>query len=274
MAWVLVRDRFRGKSLVDAVLDLPFALPTIVAGLTLLALYGPSSPFGDRHRLHEDGDPGRVPVRDPAVRRPRGPAGAARARHGNGGGGRLARRGLVRGLPADHLPEPVPGDPLRRRALVRPRRGGVRRGRPDLREPAVQDRGLGRLHLRPAPVGQRHRCGGRLGAAPADLARRPARESARFAAGRRGTTMSRYAPAARRARLPRRAPVVPCRADLLPGVRARNRPRLGRGHDSTGAACAGADALDRGHRGAGQHRLRDHPRADARPHAPARAAGS
>jgi len=46
MAWVLVRDRFRGKSLVDAVLDLPFALPTIVAGLTLLALYGPSSPFG------------------------------------------------------------------------------------------------------------------------------------------------------------------------------------------------------------------------------------
>ena len=46
MAWVLVRDRFRGKSVVDAVLDLPFALPTIVAGLTLLALYGPSSPFG------------------------------------------------------------------------------------------------------------------------------------------------------------------------------------------------------------------------------------
>jgi sulfate/thiosulfate transport system permease protein len=46
MAWVLVRDSFRGKSVVDAVLDLPFALPTIVAGLTLLALYGPNSPFG------------------------------------------------------------------------------------------------------------------------------------------------------------------------------------------------------------------------------------
>jgi sulfate transport system permease protein len=40
-AWVLVRDDFRGKSLVNAVIDLPFALPTIVAGLTLLALYGP-----------------------------------------------------------------------------------------------------------------------------------------------------------------------------------------------------------------------------------------
>jgi len=46
IAWVLVRDSFRGKSLVNAVIDLPFALPTIVAGLTLLALYGPKSPVG------------------------------------------------------------------------------------------------------------------------------------------------------------------------------------------------------------------------------------
>ncbi|MFL5960736.1 MAG: sulfate ABC transporter permease subunit CysT [Gaiellaceae bacterium] len=45
-AWVLVRDDFRGKILVNAVIDLPFALPTIVAGLTLLALYGPRSPLG------------------------------------------------------------------------------------------------------------------------------------------------------------------------------------------------------------------------------------
>jgi sulfate transport system permease protein len=45
IAFVLVRDDFRGKSLVSAVIDLPFALPTIVAGLTLLALYGPQSPF-------------------------------------------------------------------------------------------------------------------------------------------------------------------------------------------------------------------------------------
>jgi sulfate/thiosulfate transport system permease protein len=45
IAWVLVRDRFRGKGVVDSVIDLPFALPTIVAGLTLLALYGPSGPF-------------------------------------------------------------------------------------------------------------------------------------------------------------------------------------------------------------------------------------
>lgn len=45
-AWVLVRDDFPGKSLVNAVIDLPFALPTIVAGLTLLALYGNDSPVG------------------------------------------------------------------------------------------------------------------------------------------------------------------------------------------------------------------------------------
>jgi sulfate transport system permease protein len=46
IAWVLVRDEFPGKRVVSAVIDLPFALPTIVAGLTLLTLYGPDSPFG------------------------------------------------------------------------------------------------------------------------------------------------------------------------------------------------------------------------------------
>jgi len=46
IAWVLVRDDFRGKSIVNSIIDLPFALPTIVAGLTLLALYGPGGPFG------------------------------------------------------------------------------------------------------------------------------------------------------------------------------------------------------------------------------------
>ncbi|HEU5277721.1 MAG TPA: sulfate ABC transporter permease subunit CysT [Gaiellaceae bacterium] len=45
-AWVLVRDDFRGKAAMNAIIDLPFALPTIVAGLTLLALYGPKSPVG------------------------------------------------------------------------------------------------------------------------------------------------------------------------------------------------------------------------------------
>src|SRR5205814_4505978 len=44
IAWVLVRDEFPGKRLVNALIDLPFALPTVVAGLTLLALYGPKGP--------------------------------------------------------------------------------------------------------------------------------------------------------------------------------------------------------------------------------------
>lgn len=46
IAWVLVRDRFWGRAVLDLVIDIPFALPTIVAGLVLLALYGPSSPVG------------------------------------------------------------------------------------------------------------------------------------------------------------------------------------------------------------------------------------
>ena len=46
IAWVLVRDDFRGKRVLDTFIDLPFALPTIVAGLVLLALYGPRTPIG------------------------------------------------------------------------------------------------------------------------------------------------------------------------------------------------------------------------------------
>jgi len=46
IAWVLVRDRFPGQGIVNAIIDLPFALPTIVAGLTLLTLYGSRGPFG------------------------------------------------------------------------------------------------------------------------------------------------------------------------------------------------------------------------------------
>jgi sulfate/thiosulfate transport system permease protein len=46
IAWVLVRDSFPGQWAVDVLLDLPFALPTIVAGLTLLSLYGVNGPFG------------------------------------------------------------------------------------------------------------------------------------------------------------------------------------------------------------------------------------
>jgi sulfate transport system permease protein len=46
LAWLLVRDEFPGKGVVNAVIDLPFALPTIVASLILIELWGPDSPFG------------------------------------------------------------------------------------------------------------------------------------------------------------------------------------------------------------------------------------
>ncbi|WP_332644356.1 sulfate ABC transporter permease subunit CysT [Aeromicrobium sp.] len=46
IAWVLVRDEFPGKRILEVIIDIPFALPTIVAGLVLLSLYGPQSPLG------------------------------------------------------------------------------------------------------------------------------------------------------------------------------------------------------------------------------------
>lgn len=46
IAWVLVRDRFFGQRALEVLIDIPFALPTIVAGLVLLSLYGPDSPLG------------------------------------------------------------------------------------------------------------------------------------------------------------------------------------------------------------------------------------
>ena len=110
----------------NAVIDLPFALPTIVAGLTLLALYGPRSPIGDQRRVHAHGDRARAAVRDAAVRRPHGAAGAARARPRDGGGRALARRARAARLPPHRAAEHPPGDPLRRRARVR---AGGRRDR-------------------------------------------------------------------------------------------------------------------------------------------------
>ena len=89
---MLVRDHFRGKAVVNALIDLPFALPTIVAGLTLLALYGPSSPIGVNVALTKAAVLlALLFVTLPFVD-PRGAAGAARARPRDGGGRGVARR--------------------------------------------------------------------------------------------------------------------------------------------------------------------------------------
>jgi sulfate/thiosulfate transport system permease protein len=46
VAWVLVRYEFPGKRIIDAAVDLPFALPTAVAGIALAAIYAPNGPIG------------------------------------------------------------------------------------------------------------------------------------------------------------------------------------------------------------------------------------
>jgi len=46
IAWTLVRYEFPGRRLIDAIVDLPFALPTAVAGIALTALYAPNGPLG------------------------------------------------------------------------------------------------------------------------------------------------------------------------------------------------------------------------------------
>ena len=60
IAWILVRDDFPGKRSVNALIDLPFALPTVVAGLTLLTLYGPESPVRAESCVHSATQPARL----------------------------------------------------------------------------------------------------------------------------------------------------------------------------------------------------------------------
>src|SRR6185312_1302617 len=46
VAWVLVRYRFPGRRILDAIVDLPFALPTAVAGVALTTIFAPQGPLG------------------------------------------------------------------------------------------------------------------------------------------------------------------------------------------------------------------------------------
>src|SRR5438876_5213330 len=55
IAYVLTRYRFVGRGFLSAVVDMPFAVPTLVTGVMLRALYGPASPIGSflqGHGLH------------------------------------------------------------------------------------------------------------------------------------------------------------------------------------------------------------------------------
>ncbi len=77
VAWVLVRYPFPGHRVVDAIVDLPLALPTAVAGIALTALYAgngwlgaPLERAGRQGRVHAARDHGRAHLHRPAVRRP------------------------------------------------------------------------------------------------------------------------------------------------------------------------------------------------------------
>src|SRR5664279_1136776 len=53
VAWVLVRYTFPGKRVIDALVDLPFALPTAVAGITLATIYAPNGWIGHYFAAHD-----------------------------------------------------------------------------------------------------------------------------------------------------------------------------------------------------------------------------
>ena len=108
IAWVLVRDSFAGKSVVNAIIDLPFALPTIVAGLVIMArctapdadrLHHRLAPFRRERDVYARRDLRRAAVRHAPLRGPDGAAGAHRARHGAGGRGTVTRGERVHDLP-------------------------------------------------------------------------------------------------------------------------------------------------------------------------------
>ena len=190
-AWVLVRDDFRGKSLVNAIIDLPFALPTIVAGLTLLALYGPTSPIEINVAFTQTAIVlALMFVTLPFVVRTVQPVlqeldpELEQAAHSLGASQLTTFRRIV-------FPNILPGDPLGRRARVREGGGRVRLARDHHRQHPVRHRrsrpstssGASKAATRPAPPPSPSSCS-------RSRSSRCSR-SAPSATSRRGTTVSR-----------------------------------------------------------------------------------
>ena len=99
LAWALVRYTFPGKRIVDALVDLPFALPTAVAGIALTALYAQNGwigqylePLGIKVAFTPLGVLVALDLHRPAVRRAHRAAGAGGSRHRGRGGRRQPRR--------------------------------------------------------------------------------------------------------------------------------------------------------------------------------------
>src|SRR5437868_690667 len=99
VAWVLVRYQFLGRRFIDAMIDLPFALPTAVAGISLTQLYAEKgwlgsalAATGHQGRLHTARHPGGARLRRPAIRRAHSATGTAGFRPRDRGSRRVARR--------------------------------------------------------------------------------------------------------------------------------------------------------------------------------------
>ncbi len=173
IAWVLVRDQFPGKRFVNALVDLPFALPTIVAGLVLLALYGENGVLGIEGISFT-----RVGVvmallfvTLPFVIRSVQPVLLELDTDMEEAAASLGARPLTifrRVVLPNLAPAIVAGAAL---AFARADRG-VRLAGADLGEYPVRDRGLVRLHLRPDRVRQHRERRRGLSGPAADLGRR------------------------------------------------------------------------------------------------------
>ncbi len=238
IAWVLVRDRFPGQRIVDALIDLPFALPTIVAGLVLLSLYGTEQPGARQPRLHAGRRRRGAAVRDAAVRRADGAAGARSSSTAT-----WSRR-PPRSAPARSttfrrivLPNLLPAMLAGAGAGLHPGHRRVRRHRADLRQHPVQDAGRrrctssarSRATTRPARRPSRP-CSWSSRSSCCSLTCCSAGRSPWLARDRERRAVARYVAAHHRAGLP----AVPARAagrpDLLAHLRERPRAGLRRAH--------------------------------------------
>ena len=183
IAWVLVRDSFAGKSVINAIIDLPFALPTIVAGLVIIALYGPRTPIDFTvGAVHVDANltftrgaiyVALLFVTLPFVVRSVQPVlieiddELEDAAKSLGASGFMTFRRVI-------LPGHPPGSPLRRGDGIRARRRRDRGDRAHRGQPPVQDRGRVDLPLLPDRAGPR-RLGRRRRRPARDLVLRPPR---------------------------------------------------------------------------------------------------
>ncbi len=123
LAWVLVRYTFPGRKVIDAMIDLPFALPTAVAGIALTALYTPTglvgqfaADLGFKIAYTPVGHHPGADLRDPAVRGAHGAAGTGRYPPGSRRSRRLPGRQAVAGVPL----HPRPGAAARLADRLRP----------------------------------------------------------------------------------------------------------------------------------------------------------